>query len=75
MLIKISEELMEKHRIIMHLFTIGANIEAKDEMGWTPLHCASFTNKNDIVKYLVSKVANQNVKTKYGASSDSMVFG
>ena len=43
----------------------GANIEVKGTVEETSLHIASIRGKTDIVKFLVSKIANKNGKTPY----------
>ena len=44
----------------------GANVNAKDEDGATPLHLAYENGNGEVVKYLVEKGANLNAKTKGG---------
>lgn len=46
-------------RVIEYLVQKGANINAKNNIQWTPLHCAVAWNKNtDVLQYLVSKGAD-----------------
>ena len=51
--------------IVKYLISKGANIEAKNQIGQTPLHCAA-RGRTDVVKYLVSKGANKNAKNGFG---------
>ena len=43
---------------VQYLTNLGAQIEAKDENGWTPLHFAVKKGSLEIVKLLVEKGAN-----------------
>ena len=63
---KLSITLKIMGEIVEYLVSKGANIEAKDDYNYTPLHLASYFGKPDIVKYLVSKGANKNAKDKDG---------
>ena len=46
-----------------------ANIDAKDNyLHSTPLHYASLSGRVEVVKYLVSKGANKNIKNEHGLS-------
>lgn len=40
----------------------GANVDAKDEFGWTPLLRAVATKNKELVDFLISKGANVNAK-------------
>lgn len=40
----------------------GANINAVDNDGWTPLHAAAHWDKQDIIKYLLEKNADLDAK-------------
>lgn len=44
------------------LLRAGANINAVDNDGWTPLHAAAHWDKQDIIKYLVEKNADLDAK-------------
>ena len=44
----------------------GANIEAKNNDGDTPLHYACLNQKTEIVKYFIEKGANIEAKNKNG---------
>jgi hypothetical protein len=43
----------------------GADVNAKDNMGWTPLFWAAFSRRTDTVRALVEKGADVNAKNKY----------
>eukprot|EP00282_Hemiselmis_andersenii_P013460 CAMPEP_0114129698 /NCGR_PEP_ID=MMETSP0043_2-20121206/11613_1 /TAXON_ID=464988 /ORGANISM="Hemiselmis andersenii, Strain CCMP644" /LENGTH=50 /DNA_ID=CAMNT_0001222989 /DNA_START=54 /DNA_END=203 /DNA_ORIENTATION=- len=45
--------------IVGALARAGAEIDAKDEDGWTPLHLAAAYGHVDIVRYLVENGANK----------------
>ena len=44
--------------IVKHLLEREANIEAQDQLGLTPLHCASYIGHLEIVKHLLERGAN-----------------
>jgi len=44
----------------------GAEINAKDELGWTPLMSAAFHDYFDIARFLIEKGADVNAKTPQG---------
>jgi ankyrin repeat protein len=56
--------LNDHEEMVKELVSAGADIEAKENLGWTPLHCASDYLK--IVKELVSAGAGTDAKDKYG---------
>jgi ankyrin repeat protein len=39
---------------VKYLKSVGADIHAKDNDGWTPLHSASWNGHLEVVKYLKS---------------------
>ena len=51
--------------IAQYLIENGADIEAKDKKGYTPLFIAVENQKPDIVKLLIEKGANVKIKTKF----------
>ena len=52
-------------KMVKVLIHIGAEIEAKDEDGWTPLHFAAFNDKLDVVKYLIKKGSKIHAKDNH----------
>ncbi|WP_264337014.1 MULTISPECIES: ankyrin repeat domain-containing protein [unclassified Wolbachia] len=44
----------------------GANLETKNNSGWTPLHYASLYNHFEVVEYLVGRIANLEAKDNNG---------
>jgi ankyrin repeat protein len=44
----------------------GANVDAKDEEGWTPLHFAAWFGHKEIVELLIAEGADVNVKDHKG---------
>jgi len=49
--------------IVELLIAKGANVNAKDNFDWTPLHSAVYGNK-DIVELLITEGANVNARTR-----------
>ena len=50
------------------LLLSGADLEASDVNGWTPLMRATFKGNTEIVKILVENGADVNAKNAYGYS-------
>ena len=49
------------------LIRCGANVEAQDNMGWTPLHWAAYKNSLQVAQVLIQKArANKDAETKSG---------
>lgn len=48
--------------------SIKVKIDAKDESGWTPLHCACSAGDEGIANLLISNDANVNAKASNGAT-------
>ncbi len=44
----------------------GADVNARDENGWTPLHHAASSGEMEIAAVLIAKGADVNAKDKYG---------
>ena len=42
----------------------GADVNAKDESGWTPLHPATYSGHKEVVELLIANGANVNAKSK-----------
>ena len=47
----------------------GANIDAMDKYGNTPLHIASECGSKDLVRYLISRGANKDAKNRDGKTA------
>jgi len=48
----------------------GADVNAKDEVGWTPLHWAAIESHKEIVELLIANGANMNAKIEVGKWKD-----
>ncbi len=53
----------------------GADVNAKDIYNFTAVHGAAYRGDNDVVKYLVSKGANLDVRSKGGQTVTDMANG
>ena len=53
----------------------GADVNAKDEYNYTALHGAAYRGDNDVVKYLVSKGAKLDARSKSGQTLTDMANG
>jgi ankyrin repeat protein len=61
--------------VVKYLVSKGADVNAPDNWGWTPLHRAARDNSNvEVLKYLVSQGADANVKNKGGATPLAMAM-
>ena len=57
----------EQLAVVRYLISKGANVNAKNRDGWTPLHWVAHLNKDiKVARLLVSKRANVNAKTNSG---------
>ena len=54
--------------IIMYLIDIGANINARNTLGCTPLYSSSYYGRLDVVKFLIQYGADRKILNKSGAS-------
>lgn len=48
------------------LLIFGASVNARDAMGWTPLHHAAWYNCGEIFSFLLTRGANPNALTASG---------
>ncbi len=53
-------------KVVKYLVERGANIDARDDQNWTPLHWAIREGNFDVCKYLIKSGANTNVRTHSG---------
>jgi ankyrin repeat protein len=53
----------------------GADVNAKDSFNYTALHGAAYRGDNDVTKYLVSKGAKLDVRSKSGQTLTDMANG
>jgi ankyrin repeat protein len=60
---------------VEYCLSLGLDVNAVDEKGYTALHGAAFRGDNDLIKYLVSKGAKVDVKTKEGDTVADMANG
>ena len=60
---------------VEYCLSLGLDVNAVDEKGYTALHGAAFRGDNELIKYLVSKGAKVDVKTKEGDTVADMANG
>jgi ankyrin repeat protein len=60
---------------IQYCVELGADVNAADSRGYTALHGAAYIGDNDAVKFLVSKGAKVDVKSKAGDTVADMANG
>lgn len=60
---------------VKYCVDLGNDVNAADNRGYTALHGAGFLGDNDMVKYLVSKGAKVDAKSKAGDSAADMANG
>jgi ankyrin repeat protein len=65
----------ERMTAVEYCLSQGNDVNAVDETGYTALHGAAFIGDNAIIKYLASKGANADRKTKAGDSPADMANG
>jgi len=53
-------------KMVELLIDKGADVNARDEAGWTPLHYAAFNGHKDVAELLIAKGADVNAKNDYG---------
>ena len=61
--------------VVKYLISVGANKEAKNKYGDTPLLIATQKGNLEVVKYLISVGANKEAKNKYGETPLSYAKG
>jgi ankyrin repeat protein len=49
-------------KMVELLIDKGADVNARDESGWTPLHYAAFNGHKDVAELLIAKGADVNAK-------------
>ncbi|XP_066923492.1 TNF receptor-associated factor 6-like [Clytia hemisphaerica] len=54
--------------------TIKTLIDGRTNMNSTPLHKAAYYNKHDVIRWLLAKGANHELKNKYGRRPDEQSF-
>ena len=57
---------------VQYCLDLGLDINAADNQGYTPLHGAAYRGDNELVKFLVSKGAKLDARTKLGWSVTDM---
>ena len=50
------------------LFIEGADVHAKEDYGFTPLHLAALGSRKEVVELLIAKGADVNAKDDYGTT-------
>jgi uncharacterized protein len=60
---------------VEYCLSLGLDVNAVDEKGYTALHGVAFRGDNDLIKYLVSKGAKVDAKTKEGDTVADMANG
>jgi ankyrin repeat protein len=60
---------------VEYCLSLGLDVNAVDEKGYTALHGVAFRGDNDLIKYLVSKGAKVDLKTKEGDTIADMANG
>jgi uncharacterized protein len=55
--------------------TLGADVNARDYGGFTPLHFAAARGDNELIKYLVSKGADIKAVARNGQTTADMANG
>ena len=54
---------------------LGADVNARDHNGYTPLHHAAARGDNELIRYLVSKGADVKVVSRSGQTTVDMANG
>ena len=60
---------------VEYCIELGLDVNAVDARGYTALHGVAFRGDNDLIKFLVSKGAKTDVKTKTGDTIADMANG
>jgi ankyrin repeat protein len=54
---------------------LGADVNARDHNGYTPLHHAAARGDNELIRYLVSKAADATAVARSGQTTADMANG
>jgi len=65
-------ERLTNNRYVSELISKGADVNAKDEDGMTPLHWAASQGHKDIAELLIAKGADVNAKTSHSARTQNV---
>jgi ankyrin repeat protein len=61
--------------ILKSLVEMGADVNAANEVGWTPMHAAAFTGADSIIQFLSDQGARVNVRNGCGQTPLSLAEG
>ncbi|EAY02981.1 histone-lysine N-methyltransferase, H3 lysine-9 specific, putative [Trichomonas vaginalis G3] len=59
--------------VVKYLISVGADKDAKNKFGWTPLMYASENSYLEVVKYLISVGADKDAKNKFGWTNSTLI--
>jgi len=58
---------------VKSIYANGMDVDARDELDWTPLHWAASGGQRDVAEFLISKGADIKAKAKYKATPLNLV--
>lgn len=68
-----SQDVANGQAVAAELIKAGGSVSAKNALGWSPLHCAMYTNNLDVARLLIRAGADPSAENARGVAAKDMV--